>query len=154
MSDLSRLLEDVYGDSDAHADVVPSATTQVVDGLPEWPLDPSPEGGSSEWVPGPQAHAAGAPADRVDGTTGLLLPSGPDEAVDRSTTVETHVWRREDDDILPIRGTKGAARRGSAAARSAKPVTTPTAEVLPDDGPVPAHAHAPAHRMRLRRRQP
>lgn len=152
VSDLSRLLEDVYGDSGAHVDAAPSAATQAGDGLPEWPLDPSPDGDPSDWLLGPQTDAAGGPVDRLDATTGLPVPSGPDEVVDRPTTVEAHAWRREDDDILPNRGTKGATRRRSSATRSAEPVTTPMAAVLPADGPLAAPA--PDRRGRLLRRRP
>lgn len=151
VSDLSRLLEDVYGDSGAHVDA-PSAATQAAGDLPEWPLDPSPDGDPSEWLLGPQTDAAGGPVDRLEATTGLLVPSGPDEAVDRPTTVEAHAWRREDDDILPIRGAKGATRRLSSATRPAEPITTSMVAVLPADGPVAAPA--PDRRGRLFRRRP
>ncbi|CAA9220551.1 MAG: hypothetical protein AVDCRST_MAG20-724 [uncultured Acidimicrobiales bacterium] len=136
MSDLSRLLEDVYGDPGAHVDAPPPADPQSPPGPADWPTDGSLDDATEAWFAGqPGSGEHTSPDD--DATALQQLPSAGGS---------TRGWSREDDDILPNRGGKHARRRGSASTPSVEPITGPTMAVLTAEGP------APTRRGRLRRR--
>jgi hypothetical protein len=136
VSDLSRLLEDVYGDPSADVDAPPSAR-QAAPGLSDWPADGSLDDATEAWFAGQPTGVERGSSDDADAT-------GPHQLV--SAVGSTRAWSRQDDDILPSRGGKHARRKGSAATDAHGPVTGPTMAVLTTVGP------APTRRGRLRRR--
>jgi hypothetical protein len=113
VSDLSRLLDDVYGPTGAGAaPAKPAATPPGETGLPDWAMESVMDDPFGEWVPGVTADpAAAAPTslDEVD------LAAGVDQDLDAA--VEVRAWDRSDDDILPTRRSWSASRgRRSAVA--------------------------------------
>jgi len=121
MSDLSRLLEDVYA-----GETAPSP--------PAWSSDEALDDAFASWVPGPPAEASAAErAFAAVAVTEVAVPhaeslaevqtptpSGFQDALDEPEQLAEVVpivgrWTPSDDDILPARGigkTKAAKQRG------------------------------------------
>ena len=133
VSDLSRLLEDVYGDGGPNADAGTTLAPRAGVVGADWSLDPSADEAPAGWAQDDET--------RVVGTTGDLDRSGGHPSM---PTDGPPAWCRQDDDILPTG--RGARRRGRSAAHASDPVTAPTPAVLSDEEP------APSRLGRLRRR--
>ena len=153
MSDLSRLLDDVYGGPGAPVDTTPPAAPAQLVGLPDWATDSVLDDAFAEWVPGP----ATVPVDAFDAAATVDAPvehlerafGGPgrsafgDVATQPVAVAPVAEWSRGDDDILPSRRTKGSKRGGSSAVADE---TVPSIEMFAASEDQP-----PARRGRLRR---
>ena len=132
MSDLSRLLDDVYGPAGAAAPPAkPAAAPPGETGLPDWAMESVMDDPFAEWVPGVAADPSTTPTTGVDEVD---LVAGAD--LDLDEPVEARAWNRSDDDILP-------GRRGWSATRARTPAVSPTATLLlagtqGDEEPAPA----------------
>ena len=133
MSDLSRLLDDVYGGPEAPVGVTPPAPAAALVGLPDWAMDAALDDAFADLVPGPvtapvaAAAPVDAPIDHLERALGEPATSPfSDEATQPAAVggVEAAAdWCRADDDILPAGRTKVSKRgRPSAVAGGAVPV--------------------------------
>lgn len=137
MSDLSRLLDDVYGDT-APAVAPQSDPSQApLAGLPDWAIDSVLDEAFADWVPGPPVAPVPDPAS--GGTVALPIAerSSASPSVPRSAFTALaecpapapeapRAWCREDDDILPT-GRRSGRSRGS---RAKEPVQLEPAEPI------------------------
>ncbi len=126
MSDLSRLLGDVYD---------PEASTPPADSAPAWSNDGALDAAFANWVPGglddrsttdgptaevttravpvretPKAPTVDQEELRAQGLSAIhqwQVPTVPDEAPDPGPTPA--VWQRSDDDVLPTQRRRGRA---------------------------------------------
>lgn len=152
MSDLSRLLDDVYGDTDASAEPAASAPAPTRSGLPDWAIDSVLDEAFADWVPGPPTVAVGvmdAPSEHVEHVVGNLqrsafadLTTAPAAAPDVA-----HAWSRSDDDILP--GRRGRAGKQGRSAGAPAPVLVVAAGI---ESFAAAEEPAPSKGGRFRRR--
>ncbi len=133
MSDLSRLLDDVYGPTGAAAPAAkPAVPPPGETGLPDWAAESVMDDPFAEWVPGVAPDPSPTRATGVDET---VHPTG---IVELDAPAEHHAWTRSDDDILPTR------RRGWSAGR-ARPSAVAPAGALPQFAePAPAADLLPA----------
>lgn len=96
MSDLSRLLDDLYSDETPTLALVPS-----------WSSDEALDEAFSSWVPGPGADASSAERAIVAGALNdvVFAPASTIDEWQRSdpVLVERPRWSPSDDDILPVR---------------------------------------------------
>ena len=154
MSDLSRLLYDVYGDHGASADVAPPAPTPALTGVPDWAMDSVLDEAFADWVPGSpsvvtDAFDADSSFEQVVGhphRPAFGEPTGEPAARHEAASP----WTRTHDDILPI-------RRGRSSGRL---TTSRSAVVAPEPGPVATiesfavdEEQAPSPRRRVGRRR-
>lgn len=112
MSDLSRLLDDVYGPSGAAAPPAPPAPAPAASGLPDWALDSVLDDAFADWMP--SAPAAAAPA--------APAPVAAPPPVAEPAPVPVRAWCRADDDILPARRGRGSKKAPVTEAVPAAPV--------------------------------
>lgn len=115
MSDLSRLLDDVYGTSDEPAST-PRAT-ETVGAVPDWFSDAAPEADADHFsvVPDP-VEALEAILDLGVAEHGSEVAGRPEPALvvapDPTPVVALPpTWTPRDDDILPARSTRRRLRR-------------------------------------------
>lgn len=151
MSDLSRLLDDVYGDTAPAVPVEPDPPTAPLTGLPDWAVDSVLDEAFADWVPGAPAAvdealaAQDRPAPHVLRTAFSELAEAPAVAA-----VAPHTWCRDDDDILP-NGRRGG-RRGRRGRSLTAPVrAVPAADVPALDDEVADDADRGGRLRRLRR---
>lgn len=174
VSDLSRLLDDVYGDSsvdDAQTPPDSPPPRAPLAGLPDWAVDSVLDEAFADWVPGPPVAAAAAVDGATDQSAHATDPTG---AGHHATTAGTdghtaapiprsafsdlaspaevvpeapHSWSREDDDILPT-----GRRRGGRKARGGRP-TAPTAPAPIEAFAAPEEAAPEKAKRRLGRRK-
>lgn len=152
VSDLSRLLDDVYGGPDAPVDTTPPAPAAQPVGLPDWAMDSVLDDAFADWVPGPATAPAeavgapGAPAEHLERAPGTSRRSAFSDVSAATAPVAAVVeWCRADDDILPARRAKGS-KRGRASTAAAD--TAPAIEMF-----AAVEDQAPARRGRLQRRK-
>ena len=154
MSDLSRLLDDVYGDQGTNIDAVPPEPARTLTGLPDWAMDSVLDEAFADWVPGPPAVARDAPV--VDAPFEQVVghphrPAFGDPAGEPAARQEpASTWSRADDDILPTRRGRSSGRsrsaKGSAAASDRGPVATIESFAADEE-----QASAPRRRLGRRR---
>ena len=156
VSDLSRLLDDVYGGPGAPVGATPPTPAAPLVGLPDWAVDSVLDDAFADWVPGPATvpldavpvdavPAVIAPVDHLERALGTPRRSAFDDVPAQPVEVAPPAeWCRADDDILPARRAKGPKRgRSSDAAGDSVPAIEMFAAV---------EDQAPARRGRLRRR--
>ena len=136
MSDLSRLLDDVYGPSGAAAPPAPPAPAPAATGLPDWALDSVLDDAFADWVP--SAPAAAAPVAPAAAPVAAVAPPVVEPA-----PVPVRAWCRADDDILPARRGRGSKK---APVADAVPAAAPVIEAFAAEEPA-------APRGRFRRRK-
>ena len=133
MSDLSRLLDDVYGPTGAAAPPAkPAVPPPGETGLPDWAVESVMDDPFAEWVPGVAPDPSATRATGVDEavpSTGIL---------DLDAPAEHRAWTRSDDDILPTR------RRGWSASRARSSAVAPAADLPLVAERAPADERAPA----------
>ena len=152
VSDLSRLLDDVYGGPGAPVDPTPPAPRAPLVGLPDWAMDSVLDEAVAGLVPEPvtapvqAVGAVDAPAEHLERALGTSRRSAFSDVAAEPVPVAAAVeWCRADDDILPARRTKWSKRgRSSAAADDTAPAIERFAAV---------EDQAPARRGRLQRRK-
>ena len=98
MSDLSRLLDDVYGPSGSAGPQAPPAPAAGTTGLPDWALDSVLDDAFSDWAP----TEGGGTSDPTG--PGSIAGTDPDAV---ATVPVARAWCRDDDDILPTRRGRG-----------------------------------------------
>lgn len=176
VSDLSRLLDDVYGDSPVDdAQTPPSSPPPArapLAGLPDWAVESVLDEAFADWVPGPPVVADAGATDELPYANGDLPYAtdlaGTDEhtagAIPRSAFSDVaapaevlpeapHAWSREDDDILPTgrrRGGRKSRRGRPTALTSSAPIE---AFAAPEEAAPEEAAPEKAKRSRLRRRK-
>ena len=154
MSDLSRLLDDVYGEQGASADVAPPEPTPALTGLPDWAMDSVLDEAFADWVPGPPTVATDAfdadpTFERVIGhphRPAFGEPTGEPAARQEAATS----WTRTDDDILPTRRGRSSGRSRSSRSAVAAPEPGPLATI---ESFAADEERAPSPRRRLGRRR-
>jgi len=159
VSDLSRLLDDVYGDTAlapapspdaAPADV---ASSTPLAGLPDWAVDSVLDEAFADWVPGPPTPLAEVGSDHDTYRVSSVPRSAFTDLADGPTASATepdapHAWIREDDDILPTNRRGGRRNRGGRTPIAAPPPTPIEAFAAPDE---PAPSEAKPSRFRRRK---
>lgn len=149
MSDLSRLLDDVYGDSEASVEPAPTTPAPTLTGLPDWAIDSVLDEAFADWVPGPPTVAVGAmdaPSEHVVGN--LQRSAFADLATVPAAEPEVlHAWSRSDDDILP--GRRGRTGKQGRSAGAPAPALVMAASI---ESFAAAEEPAPSKGGRFRRR--
>lgn len=127
MSDLSRLLDDVYGPSDTAAPEAPPAPAPSSTGLPDWALDSVLDDAFSDWMPGSSAE----PAEEPTAPVAVPVLAAATVAV-APQPVAVRPWARSDDDILPVR--RGRAAKGDDDVVAAPVAAEPSEELAAAKG--------------------
>lgn len=145
MSDLSRLLDDVYGDQGTSVDAAPPEPTPTLTGLPDWAMDSVLDEAFADWVPGPPTATSDAPV--ADGPFEQVVghphrPAFGDPTGEAMPNQEpASAWTRADDDILPTKRGRSSGRSRSARRSAAAPDLAPVPTIesfAADDEQAPA----------------